>query len=99
MGRIFIMFIVPLVLPTVGWIIWRVFLAKPTLGPDGTPLDPLDEALPWGWLAPAGVVALVVVLGSLAFYGGARPGDVYVSPRLVDGKVVPGQHLAPDKRD
>jgi hypothetical protein len=96
MVRILVTYVIPLVVPVVAWFLWQHFFAQP-VGPDGTPRRLRDA--PWPWLGLAGVVLVAGLLGSIALFGGGRPGEVYVPPQVIDGKVVPGRHLPPDGRD
>ncbi len=87
MFRILLTYIVPLVMPALGWYLWQRYLAQPAgTTPRGW------RAAPWHWLAPAGVVLVAAMLGTIAFLDSGRPGDTYRPATVVDGKVVPGRH-------
>ena len=96
MFRILITYVIPLVLPVVVWFLWQHFFARP-VGPDAPPRGWRDA--PWPWLGVTGVVLVAAVLGSIAIFGGGRPGEVYMPPQVIDGKVVPGRHLPADRRN
>jgi hypothetical protein len=86
MVRIIFTYVVPFVLPAIGWYVWRRFVAKPhPPAPSGW------RAAPWHWLAVAGAALVAAVLGVTALTGGGRPGEVYAPARIEDGRVVPGE--------
>lgn len=88
MIRAFLTVILPLLLPTVLYLLWATAMRRTV------PVDLLRE-LPWIWLSAAGIVLLVAVLVLVAF-GFGRSADTahYVPPRTVNGKIVPG-HVEP----
>jgi len=83
--------ILPLILPTVLYVLWALAMRRVAAAGVGD----LLRGLPLIWLVPAGValVAVVLVLIPLHF-GGGGAGGVYVPPEIVDGKLVPG-HVIP----
>ena len=93
MIRILLTYVAPLVLPFVGWILWRR-LSRSAQHPSQS----MREA-PWHWLGLAGVVLVAVTLGSIALFTGGTPGEVYQPPRVVDGEVLPGRHRPAAPRD
>lgn len=78
--------LVLLLLPIILFLIWRQFRR----GGDETP-----TVLDYGLLGLA--VVIVIGLGAMALTGGGQPGDEYVPPRVIDGKVVPG-HIEPRRQ-
>lgn len=95
MARILFTYVVPLVLPFVVWSLWRSFSAA-----RGAPASRGGlAAMPWQWLAPAGLVLLAATLGTIALTGDGKPGESYRSPHTVDGKVVPGRFGPAGTRD
>lgn len=80
--RIFLTYVVPLLLPTVVYLLWLRFAP-----PSGE-----ERGVPWLWLAGAGVVLAAIVLAGLALSGGS-PDGIYVPPHVENGKIVPGQIL------
>ncbi len=87
MIRMLLIYVLPLALPLLAWLVWRRFIVPPSV-----PGDMRDE--PWHWLALAGVVLMAATLGVFALWGeSGGEGDIYVAPRLIDGKVVPGHHV------
>jgi hypothetical protein len=86
MVRIIFTWVVPFVVPAIGWYVWVRFFNKPR-SPEVTGWS----KAPWAWLAVAGAAAVVAVLLVTA-PPGADPGQVYEPAHIEDGKVVPGQY-------
>lgn len=83
--------VVPLLLPTVVYLVW--LRAARWSEPDGAAGW---SKLPWVWLAAIGVALTAVVLVVVTVgFGTAMPGT-YVAPRYEGGKIVPG-HIEPAK--
>jgi Family of unknown function (DUF6111) len=87
--RVILTVIVPLLLPTVLYVLWASSVGRAELA--GT--APW-RSLPWAWLVVAGVALAIVVLFTAVETGGRRDGR-YVPPRLVNGRIVPGHFVAP----
>lgn len=81
--RIFLAYIVPLLMPTVVYLLWLRFAPANGGG---------ERGVPWLWLAGAGVVLAAIVLAGLALSGGS-PDGIYVPPHVENGKIIPGQVL------
>ena len=84
--RIFIQIILPLVTPIIIYSLWAYWSAKRK----GKSLPNWEEGQ-WFWVILVGVflsVASVVYLAT----GGADTDAKYQSPRLENGRVLPGQH-------
>ena len=83
--------VVPLLLPTVLYLVWLRMARWSEAG--GVTVW---HKLPWVWLAAIGVAltALVLVVVTVGF-GTAMPGT-YVAPHYEGGKIVPG-HIEPAK--
>jgi len=92
MLRVFLTIVLPLILPTLIYLLWlRSVGGVPAGG------APPWRALPWVWLAGAGAVLLALVLFAVTVrFGSPQPG-VYVPPRWEHGTIVPG-HIEPDRR-
>lgn len=91
MAREILTLVVPLLLPTVIYLVWlRAMRWSETGG--AVPW----HRLPWVWLAAIGVAltALVLFVVTVGF-GTEKPGS-YVPPRVENGKIVPG-HIEPAK--
>lgn len=89
MLRILVTIVLPLLLPTALYLLW--FAAARHLRPAGA--GPA-RALPWPWLAAAGVVLAAMVLYLIGVQIGGSAQGVYVPPRWEGGKIVPG-HIEP----
>jgi len=89
MPRILLTIVLPLLLPTALYLLWVTTL-RPARH-DGTLRW---MALPWLWLAVAGVSLLAIVLFVVTVHFGAPQEGVYVPPRLQNGHIVPG-HIEP----
>jgi hypothetical protein len=82
--------ILPLILPTVLYVLWAVAVRRVA----ATGAADLLRGLPWIWLVPAGVALVAVVLLLIPLHFGGDGSGVYVPPAIVDGKLVPG-HVVP----
>ena len=89
MLRVLLTIVLPLVLPTALYLLW-VTHSAPTAG--GTACA--WTALPWIWLAGAGVALLAFVLFVVTVHFGTPQEGVYVPPRWQNGHIVPG-HIEP----
>jgi hypothetical protein len=54
-------------------------------------------SVPWVWLAGAGAVLLAIVLLVVTVGFGTSQQGIYVAPRYVNGRIVPG-HFEPAVR-
>lgn len=89
MLRVLLTIVLPLLLPTGLYLLWVTTLERPRRQ-DATAWT----ALPWIWLAGAGVVLLALVLFVVTVHFGAPQEGVYVPPRWRNGDIVPG-HIEP----
>jgi hypothetical protein len=84
--------VVPLMLPTVLYLVWLQAMRWSEAGGAVS-----WRAMPWVWLAATGVILAALVLFVVTVhYGTATPG-VYVAPHVENGEIVPG-HIDPQKR-
>ena len=90
MPRVLLTIVLPLILPTALYLIWVTTLRRQS-SPDA---DSRWTALPWVWLAGAGLVLLAIVLFVVTVHFGAPQQGVYVPPRWQNGHIVPG-HIEP----
>lgn len=90
MIRIALTILLPLLLPTLVYVIWLATLARGQ--PAGLPLP--RQGPPWIWLAAGGVVLAAIALAVLNVGVGGSPEGTYVPPHAVDGHVIPG-HVIP----
>ena len=89
MVRILATIVLPLLLPTALYLLWRVMARRAAFaGP-----SPWRD-LPWVWLIGAGVVLAAVMLYVIGTRIGGSPEGIYVPPQWIGGKIVPG-HLEP----
>jgi hypothetical protein len=89
MPRVFLTIVLPLLLPTALYLLWvSTFGAEPGIGAARW------RAVPWLWLAGAGVVLLAVVLFVVTVRFGSPQEGVYVPPRWEGGRIIPG-HVEP----
>ena len=89
MPRVLLTIVLPLLLPTALYLLWVTTLRPPLRG-DSVPW----AALPWVWLAGAGVALLAIVLFVVTVHFGTPQEGVYVPPRWQNGHIVPG-HMEP----
>jgi hypothetical protein len=88
MPRILLTIVLPLLLPTALYLFWVI-----TLRP-ARESGNLWMALPWLWLASAGVALLAVVMFVVTVHFGTPQEGVYVPPRWQNGHMIPG-HIEP----
>jgi len=90
MPRVLLTIVLPLILPTALYLLW----VSTVRGPSAPGAEARWAALPWVWLAGAGVVLLAIVLLVVTVHFGAPQQGVYVPPRWQNGHIVPG-HIEP----
>ena len=88
MIRIFFMYIIPIILPSILFFCWAKFIQK-----DAN----LARTGPWFGLLIAGLGLMALGLTITAIMGGTTPDGKYNSPYLKDGEVIPGQMVPKDK--
>jgi hypothetical protein len=91
MAREILTLVVPLLLPTVLYLVWLRAARWPEAG--GTVAW---HRLPWVWLAVTGVALTAVVLFVVTVGFGTETSGIYVPPRVENGKIIPG-HIEPVK--
>jgi hypothetical protein len=89
MIRILLTIVLPLLLPTALYLVWLVAARRVEFAAPGP-----WRALPWPWLLAVGLALAAVVLFVVGTRIGGSPQGVYVPPKYIDGKVVPG-HVEP----
>ena len=91
MLRTILTIVVPLIAPTVAYLIWMHFRAQQREEEAaGRPLSRWQK-LPWPWLVLSGAALAVAAVLTIGYVD--RSSDItrrYVPPHLEDGKVVPG---------
>lgn len=90
MLRVLLTYVLPLIAPTLIYLLWRLWRIRRG-GPASAPAADVWKDAPWVRLMAAGTGLLVTVLVIAALTGGSPAGDDYQPPRLEDGRVVPGQ--------
>lgn len=95
MSRILIQVLLPLLLPTIIFLVWRAIGQR--LQPNETlTVSDLAEG-PWGWLIIGGLALSVATLVASALLGERIPQGEFVPPRVIDGKIEPA-HRVPANR-
>ena len=85
MLRVVLTIVLPLLLPTVLYLLWvGVF------GAERGRSALRWTAVPWIWLAGAGAVLLAIVLFVVTVHFGSPQEGVYVPPRWEGGRIIPG---------
>ena len=87
MSRVLLQYLLPLILPTVLYLIWAMAVRD---SGSGRRLATIVREGPWFWLIVAGLVLAGGSLIITALTSGSEPGATYVAPRLENGRVVPG---------
>jgi hypothetical protein len=91
MLRVFLTIVLPLLFPTLLYLLWLGVLRFQHQEPATA-----RATLPWVWLAGAGLVLLAVALFAVTVHFGASQEGVYVPPRWQDGRILPG-HIEPPR--
>ena len=88
--------LVPLLLPTLAYLIWVKVQRSQARASGATNFLPLYKG-PWFILVAAGLVLMIGSLALLAGLGGGIPAGEYVPPVLEDNRVVPAHRTPPDE--
>lgn len=91
MPRELLTLFLPLVLPTVLYLVW-LWAVRRSRSSGPVPW----RALPWVWLGVTGVALTALVLFVVTVHLGTRVQGVYVPPHAENGRIVPG-HIEPAK--
>lgn len=90
--RILLTYLLPFLLPAIVFIVWTWLRARYIESHGGEP--PRFEQGPWFWLfLTGGILTLATIVATVLLQEGGSPGDIYIAPRVIDGEVVPGEHL------
>jgi phosphoglycerol transferase MdoB-like AlkP superfamily enzyme len=81
--------IVLFLLPTLVYVLYTVFRRRMDGAPT-TAATVFDDA-PVIWLFFAGALLVVATLVFFGSTSGGRPGEAYVPPSVIDGKITPGR--------
>jgi hypothetical protein len=88
MLRIILTYGLPLILPTVLFLVWAHF--APRQKAEGEESERVE--IPWLWLAAAGVLLAGLTVGAFSLSDKAPPGATYVPAHVdKDGNFVPGR--------
>lgn len=87
MLRILLFYILPFLLPFIGFFTYRYLVT------DGRAFL---QNTPWFVLSAAGLALVIVSLFTLALVGGWDTEGEYAPPRLEDGRIVPGEVRVPE---
>jgi hypothetical protein len=91
MPRELLTLFLPLVLPTVLYLVWlQAMRWTQNAGPVQW------RILPWVWLGVTGVALTALVLFVVTVHFGTNVQGVYVAPHVENGQIVPG-HIEPAK--
>jgi Family of unknown function (DUF6111) len=89
MSRVLLQYVLPLLLPTIVWLVWWFTLGRHRTTAEG--ITARIEHGPWFWLILGGVGLLGLSLIYTAITRGFDPQGTYIPPRWEDGRVVPGR--------
>lgn len=89
MIRVFLLYILPILLPSVMYFCWVAFVHKK--GEHGPDKAALVREGPWFRLIFAGLGLMIIGLAITAITGGMSPEGQYQAPYVKDGKIVPGR--------
>lgn len=87
MTRIALTIVVPLLVPSLLYLLWMCATGRWVVG-GGL------AALPWPWLLASGVILTALTLIAVSVHYGNSPQSAYVPPRIEGDRVVPG-HVVP----
>jgi hypothetical protein len=90
MTRIALTIMVPLLVPSVLYLLWVCATGRWAMGAGLT-------SLPWPWLLASGVILMALTLITVSVHYGNSPQGAYVPPRIEGDRVVPG-HVVPQTR-
>ena len=89
MLRIVIQHLLLFLLPLILYAIYIAAMRQRAQATGGTKPDWEDG--PWFWLVVAGIVLSISAFVFLGITGGASTNSDYIPPRIIDGKIIPGQ--------
>ncbi|MFC5310916.1 DUF6111 family protein [Azospirillum rugosum] len=92
----FLTVVVPLLLPTAGYILYIIVIERRRARAEETHTRaPWWVTAPWPWLLLAGAGLMGLTLGVIAVTSGAPPHSVYTPAHLENGRVVEGTQGEP----
>jgi hypothetical protein len=97
MTKKFLTIVLPLIAPTIAYIVWIYFRQeREDAEAQGRKLPPWQE-FPWIWLISIGAVLAIVAMVYFGVVGGAGMDSEYRPARYEDGKLIPGEFI--EKKD
>ena len=87
MTRIALTIVLPLLVPSVLYLLWACATGRWAMGAGPT-------AVPWPWLLASGLILAALTLIAVSVHYGNSPQGAYVPPRIEGDRVVPG-HVVP----
>ena len=86
-----LLYILPIILPffLYGLYAWRAKRQARRAGTDAN--EAVWNNAPWVRLASAGILLFIIALVMTALLGGESTEGTYVPPRVIDGKIAPGE--------
>lgn len=90
--RTFLTIILPLIAPTVAFVVWTWFAKKRAEAEARHQPIPAWQTWPWARLTLAGAVLTALTLSAIALVRPNEPGMRYVPPRMENGELVPGHY-------
>ncbi len=88
MSRALLQYLLPLILPTVLYMIWALSVRDSA---SGRKMATVIREGPWFWLILAGLVLAGASLVVTALISGGDAGGTYIAPRWENGRVIPGR--------
>ena len=90
MIRIALIYVLPLLAPTLLYVLWRLWQIKRGTGSVEGDVKSVVRRAPWVKLVATGTALLALTLLIAALTGGAPPNQAYEPPPRENGRVVPG---------
>ena len=87
--RIFLIYVLPFLLPLIAYLIWAWYRSSYVKTHGGEP--PQIDKGPWPFLLFLGAILAFATMATTAMMRGADPDATYTPPRFEDGQVIPGQ--------
>ncbi len=93
MTRIILTFILPLIAPTIAFVVWTIYRARRHQAlATGQPI-PAWQEYPWIWLVGSGAVLAIVSVFTLGAIKDGGTTSSYTPARYEDGKLIPGEFV------
>ena len=89
MSSVVLQYLLPLLLPTIVWLVWWFAFGRQRAATGGG-ISRIEHG-PWFWLILGGFALLGVSLIHTALTRGFDPKGKYIAPHVEDGRVVPGR--------